>query len=675
MLSVLIIDDDDALSMLVALSLRSETTEVDTAGSFRDGAAQLAAKSYHLVIIDGMLGDGSGIDLISDLRAHGRTEQIVFVSAFLRDPHTFRYLTDDFGVAIVAAKPLDIADLVRRVGRLLQAHERSQNVAEALQTLHATFSASLPLRIEVVQEAITAAVNDRATLPALRATAHTLRGTAGSYGHHDVGSAMAEVEEAAVAALVGSVATDDAFWSKLDAAMVRARHSGGFVAPTAVAEVFPPTDAAHTLLVVDSDPAFLAMVRSISRRSMVDIVTAETAAEALALARTTNLIGVLLDVHLGDRDSFALAHALRSVDSRRPLPLAFTSVDGSIETRVAAIEAGAARFLEKPIDESSLVKLAHGFVEMDATRPCRVLLVEPDEGERVRLSVGLREHGIVVEALAGCTALVETLDLRRPDLLLLSEQIPHISAAEICQALRASLRWELLPIIISVQSQQTSVRIRAYQAGAADVIPKDRSIEELRVRMQTQLARTQQLRDYADRDFLTRLLGRRAFLSSLGSALGQCDRHGSPLSIVMLDIDHFKAVNDTYGHEAGDDVIATIGSLLLRSFRVEDLRCRWGGEEFVVAFPEQGVTFAAGAAEQILRDIRALRFKVSDGRTFQITATAGVACLPADGDRIGMVLACADARPYAGKAAGRDRVCSTGASAPRKMVPVRRPST
>jgi diguanylate cyclase (GGDEF)-like protein len=133
------------------------------------------------------------------------------------------------------------------------------------------------------------------------------------------------------------------------------------------------------------------------------------------------------------------------------------------------------------------------------------------------------------------------------------------------------------------------------------------------------------------------------------------------LSLALLDIDHFKRVNDSQGHLAGDQVLATLGRLLLDRFRREDLRARWGGEEFVLAFPGEPAAQVKGVLERVLAEFRTLEFEGSAGR-FSCSFTSGVASFPADGKSTDALLKVADQRLYAGKKAGRSRVVSGDAS-------------
>jgi diguanylate cyclase (GGDEF)-like protein len=170
------------------------------------------------------------------------------------------------------------------------------------------------------------------------------------------------------------------------------------------------------------------------------------------------------------------------------------------------------------------------------------------------------------------------------------------------------------------------------------------------------------LRHSSTHDALTGLANREFFAERLGLEAERAQRYGRPLSVAMLDLDRFKAVNDAYGHPAGDRVLRHAAQVMLQAVRRSDLVARIGGEEFVVVFPETDAAAAAGLSERLRDLLAATPAPLGDGRTTPLTVTIGVAAAPADGDRLDALLAAADRRLYEGKRAGRNRVISAGAS-------------
>ena len=165
------------------------------------------------------------------------------------------------------------------------------------------------------------------------------------------------------------------------------------------------------------------------------------------------------------------------------------------------------------------------------------------------------------------------------------------------------------------------------------------------------------LYESALRDRLTGAFNRGYFGNRLESDVAFALRHGKPLSLVMFDVDNFKQINDTHGHLAGDQVIAQFGELLAQRFRTEDLRGRWGGEEFILAFPGATAAFAHQAATRLLEDLQKVEFRAESGQTFRASFTAGVALWPDDAGTMNGLVQVADERLYQGKREGRGRVC------------------
>ena len=163
-----------------------------------------------------------------------------------------------------------------------------------------------------------------------------------------------------------------------------------------------------------------------------------------------------------------------------------------------------------------------------------------------------------------------------------------------------------------------------------------------------------ELHELATTDSLTKLMNRRAFLEMMVVELNRCQRYEMPISILLLDVDHFKAVNDGHGHAAGDSVLAAMGELLRKQLRVPDSPARWGGEEFVVALKNTNGPGAAVVAERVLTAIRALEIALPE-TTLRVTASIGVATA-APGESANAIIDRADQAMYAAKLEGRNRV-------------------
>jgi diguanylate cyclase (GGDEF)-like protein len=164
------------------------------------------------------------------------------------------------------------------------------------------------------------------------------------------------------------------------------------------------------------------------------------------------------------------------------------------------------------------------------------------------------------------------------------------------------------------------------------------------------------LRSQSIRDPLTGLFNRRYMEESLEREMRRASRGRHPVGIIMLDLDHFKKFNDSYGHDAGDALMRIVGNTLQRSIRAEDIACRYGGEEFTLILPEASLVDAAQRAESIRESIRNLNIQHRRQQLGGVTISAGVAIFPDHGPTGDAVLRAADAALYQAKSRGRDRV-------------------
>ncbi|HSI02847.1 MAG TPA: diguanylate cyclase, partial [Myxococcota bacterium] len=268
----------------------------------------------------------------------------------------------------------------------------------------------------------------------------------------------------------------------------------------------------------------------------------------------------------------------------------------------------------------------------------------------------LGPRGIAARHITDPTQLFPMLEELNPDLVLLDMLLPGVTGLELCKQIRASAKWRHISVLFLTAQSAVEQRIAAFRAGADDYLVKPVVNEELLARVEVRVERAKLLRDRADRDTLTGLTLRRAFLEQLEGRLAESRRYSRPLSIGLLDLDHFKKINDGYGHLVGDRVLSTTGQLLATRLRTEDVRGRWGGEELVVALPNAPVVMARQVVTRLLDELGGMPFHTDDGRTFQVTFSGGVAAFPEDGETADALLRVADERLYAAKKAGRARV-------------------
>ncbi|WP_332878700.1 diguanylate cyclase [Massilia sp. S19_KUP03_FR1] len=261
-----------------------------------------------------------------------------------------------------------------------------------------------------------------------------------------------------------------------------------------------------------------------------------------------------------------------------------------------------------------------------------------------------------IEALAFCA-------LRRPDLILLDVVMPGIGGYALCEALKQDSRNCDIPIIFVTGNADPLDEVQGFEVGGADFITKPFHATVVRARVQTQLTIKRQadlLRLLALVDGLTGVANRRQFDHVLDAEWRRCGRSGQPLSLLMIDVDHFKKYNDHYGHQQGDVCLRAIAGVIKATVRrPHDLTARYGGEEFACILPDTGRHGALTKAREIEQAIRKLALAHADAPEGIITVSIGVASVSRQdpGDSVASLVSAADAHLYRAKREGRGRVC------------------
>jgi diguanylate cyclase (GGDEF)-like protein len=409
------------------------------------------------------------------------------------------------------------------------------------------------------------------------------------------------------------------------------------------------------VLVVDPDVRIREQLEQLGHERLLVVIAVATPAEALAFARTGRVDAAIIDGALGAA-ALAFAHDLRAIRGLERVPMAFLSDRGEVESRVAAAHAGAALFLPKPVEAYGFGAAIEQMLALGREESMRVLVVDDDPEFAACVAAVLEPHGIAVRTALDATHLIELLAEVQPDLVLLDAMLPQVSGWDAIRIMRAMPEWRDVPILFLTARGDLESRIAAFDAGADDYLAKPLVPEELLSRVRVRLDRRRLLRETTERDPLTRCMSRGALLDALASRLSEARRHSRTLSLAMLDVDRFKRVNDAYGHVVGDHVLMRLGRLLTARFRLEDLRGRWGGEEFVIAFPNEPAETAAVVLSRVLEEFGDLPFHSERGELFFVSFSAGISSFPADGSTVDALIRAADRRLYSAKHSGRAHV-------------------
>lgn len=294
-----------------------------------------------------------------------------------------------------------------------------------------------------------------------------------------------------------------------------------------------------------------------------------------------------------------------------------------------------------------------------------VMICENSQVQLRILSKAVEEAGYCVQTARSAEAVLEQMQIRPADILLTGIEVGPMTGLEACWALKANPRTESVHTIVITASGQERRLEESLDAGAYDFIRKPVNMTELRARLRaaSRLVRMQkQFRKLAETDSLTGTANRRALMQCLEAEIAQARSQGTQVAVVMLDLDHFKRVNDTHGHAIGDRVLVATVRAVQACLPGRERLGRLGGEEFVAVLPDATPEFAAIMAERIRQAVAALQVTNNLGEVVPITASIGVSISSADGqhDTPDSLLLAADDALYEAKENGRNRVVFAG---------------
>jgi diguanylate cyclase (GGDEF)-like protein len=405
------------------------------------------------------------------------------------------------------------------------------------------------------------------------------------------------------------------------------------------------------LLIIGTDVDFRERMAIEARSLGVEVLAARSAAEARTML-TGPIDAVILDLTLPDA-GFTFLEKLHA--ARPTIPVIVLSDNDEFQDRVEAARLGGSGFLQKPVRPSQLIDLLRDSLVATTDDLATIVAVDDDAELLAMIQALLQPVGARVVTVTDPLRVLNVLVEHAPDLVMLDVDMPGLNGIELCRVLRNDPRWSALPVLFLTARSEPANVLRMFEAGADDFVAKPVLGPELVARVRNRLERTRMLRLAADVDSLTGVATRRRGIEVLERIFRLAQRQRQPISVAAIDLDHFKQVNDRFGHLVGDMVLRRIATILSACFRGEDIVARWGGEEFIIAMYSARCAFAAKRLTEALDKLRAEVFEAS-GATHSVTFSAGVAEFPTDGSDWTAVYRAADDALSRAKAQGRDRV-------------------
>jgi diguanylate cyclase (GGDEF)-like protein len=322
---------------------------------------------------------------------------------------------------------------------------------------------------------------------------------------------------------------------------------------------------------------------------------------------------------------------------------------------------GAQRMIHRPFELRTVLRPE----TFDAqVRQAKILVVESSDAEADFVKSSLEAAGHVVQVVTDPQRLLEDAVRFRPDMMILEWDLPYVSGIDLTRIVRSDARHEMLPIVFLTRRSEREDRRVAARAGADEYLTKPLTDEELVESVEILLKRNRILRRRLDADGLTDLLNRAAALSAVDDLLQAAERKGEFALVGIIDIDHFKRVNDDLGHPTGDRVLREIATHLRASLGAGDVAGRLGGEELLIAFSGPSQERLIAMLDRLRESLR-IELRASDGVFLRrVTFSAGASIYPIQGTQTAELLGLADLALYEAKTTGRNRVV-IASSAPR----------
>ncbi len=447
------------------------------------------------------------------------------------------------------------------------------------------------------------------------------------------------------------------------------------------------------VLVVDDIAANIKLLETRLTAEYFDVITTMRGDEALSICERAKCDIVLLDVMMPEMDGFEVCRRLKAGETTHHIPVVMITALDQPSDRVTGLQAGADDFLTKPVSEVALIARVRSLTRLklmtdelrmrsltsrhvgvdnaeraavlEAGRNGRILLVEDRQPAYEHLAAALAgQHAADIEPDPN-VALFRAAE-GNYELLIVSLGLANFDALRLCSQVRSLERTRNLPILAIADGEDNTRLARGLEVGVSDYLFRPIDKNEVLARVRTQIRKKRYLERLRDNvqmsielaitDALTGLYNRRYMETHVRSLVEQAAARGKPLTLLVLDIDYFKSINDTHGHDAGDEVLREFALRVRKSIRGIDLACRYGGEEFVIVMPETDLAVGTIVAERLRRRVASEPFAIQRGSgSVALTISVGIAGLCASDDAA-TLLKRADQALYRAKRAGRNRV-------------------
>lgn len=548
--------------------------------------------------------------------------------------------------------------------------DEENSVQSRLEALRASYGAGLPEKIGAIKAAFDDSFAEQAVDPdaleQLRHLTHKLSGSAATFGYPKLGAAAREIEHLCLPVIErGEFSADlSSFRDEVEKHLIEIENEGMPSAQDGEREAaiqdLPHEEGGKKRIFVHTDSTEFF---SRTRHELVVFgfeVTVTSDMNGLVRALDDGGFDVfILDSDFSGDDHFGIDAVARANErarrqSRPVVPVVLCTDRNDLHARIKAVRAGIGAYLERPLDFSALVDVLDRYTDTQDIEPYRILILDDDVSLARYSELVLQGAGMVCRALSDPMDFLEAVEDFSPELILMDLYMPGIDGEELAAVLRQDEKFAGIPIVFLSGEVDLDKQLLALRQGGDDFLTKPIKAEYLISSVKIRAGRFRRLRMLMARDSMTGLYNHTTTKHLLDTEISRSGRENAPLSLISLDIDHFKRVNDTYGHTVGDNVIKSLSRLLRQRLRGVDVIGRMGGEEFAVIMPETPAIHARGVFEDIRVLFSEIEHHAQEGN-FNVTISCGIAEYPHHRNAAELSDA-ADKALYAAKHNGRNQV-------------------
>jgi diguanylate cyclase (GGDEF)-like protein len=545
-------------------------------------------------------------------------------------------------------------------------NEAAHVFQERIEQLRNDYASQLPDRVEEIStaaEALNAPDTDGAHLTSitlLREYSHKLAGSGATFGFPNISNSARVLEQVTKSLLDQDAHASSKNITQISSLVADLRAtSSDILAPPQEQALVAPTQASRDvteshLILIEHDPILAERIKSgLSNFGYaVDIVS--SLSQLSTMTGQANVLAVIWDIdYSGDTRADAAILQNHNRDDAGKFPTIFLSKDTSTKSRLDAVRAGCDVYVMKPFNAAAFVDILDEFTNQKEASPYRILIVDDDLNMANYHKIILEQAGMIVQAVTDPMRLLEEIRDFTPELVLLDLYMSGCTGSELATVIRQNGAFSGIPIVFLSSENELDSQLSALRQGGDDFLNKSINPDQLVESINIRARRFRSLSLLMVQDSLTGLLNHTSTKQALETEIARAQRDNTVVSFAMLDIDHFKSVNDTHGHQIGDWVIKGLARLLKKELRSGDIVGRVGGEEFAVILPGANGEIAHGVIEKIRIGFSEIKHQSKEGE-FSCTLSAGVATFPKS-PSIMMLTNAADQCLYKAKNGGRNQ--------------------